>query len=92
MNQVSKIISKRKEEYNYHLVSKLNNPSTSAKTYWSIIKTFYNGSEVPLIPPLQIGKTLVSDFKMKANIFNKISASQCVHKTMTVTFHIFKGI
>ena len=78
MNQVSKIISKRKEEYNYHLVSKLNNPSTSAKTYWSIIKTFYSGSKLLLIPPLQIGKTLVSDFKMKANIFNKISASQCV--------------
>ena len=78
MNQFSKIISKRKEEYHYHLASKLNNPSTSAKTYWSIIKTFYNGSKVPLIPPLQIGKTLVSDFKMKANVFNKTSASQCV--------------
>ena len=78
INEVSKIISKRKEEYHYHLASKLNNPSTSAKTYWSILKTFYNGKKVPLIPPLQIGNTLVSDFKMKANIFNKFFASQCV--------------
>ena len=31
-----------------------------------------------LFPPLQIGNTLVSDFKMKANIFNKFFASQCV--------------
>ena len=78
INEVSKIISKRKEEYRYHLDSKLNNPSTSAKTYWSILKTFYNGKKVPLIPPLQISNTLVSDFKKKANIFNKSFASQCV--------------
>ena len=69
INEVSKIISKRKEEYHYHLASKLNNPNTSAKTHWSILKTFYNGKKVPLISPLQIGSTLVSDFKKKANIF-----------------------
>ena len=68
INEVSKIISKRKEEYHYHLASKLNSPSTSAKTYWSILKTFYNGKKVPLIPPLKIGNTLVSCFKKKANI------------------------
>ena len=80
INEVSKIINKRKrkEEYHYHLATKLNNPGTSAKTYWSIFKNFYNGKKVPLIPPLQIGNTLVSDFKMKANIFNKFFASQCV--------------
>ena len=60
------------------IITKLNNPSTSAKTYWSILKTFYSGKKVPPIPPLQIGNTLVSDFKMKANIFNKFFASQCV--------------
>ena len=42
------------------------------------LKTFYNGKKVPLIPPLQIGNTLVSNFKMKANIFIKFFASQCV--------------
>ena len=31
-NEVSKIISKRKEEYHYHLASKLNNPRTSVRT------------------------------------------------------------
>ena len=36
INEVSNIINKRKEEYHYHLASKLNNPNTSAKTYWSI--------------------------------------------------------
>ena len=67
-----------KEEYHYHLASKLNNPRTSAKTYWSILKTFHNGKKVPLIPPLQTDSTPVSDFKMKTNIFSKFFASQCV--------------
>ena len=58
INEVSKIISKRKEEYHYHLASKLNNPSTSAKTYWSILKTFYNSKKVSLINLLQICNTL----------------------------------
>ena len=52
INEVCKIISKRKKEHRYHLASKLNNPSTSVNTYWSIVKTFYNGKKVPLIPPL----------------------------------------
>ena len=37
INNFSKTISKKKEEYHYHLASKLNNPSTSVKTYWPIL-------------------------------------------------------
>ena len=33
---VSQVIAKRKEDYNF-LASKLNNPKTSAKAYWSIL-------------------------------------------------------
>ena len=33
INEVSRIISKRKKEHHYPLVSKLNNPSASAETY-----------------------------------------------------------
>ena len=40
INEGCKFISEKKEEYHYHLASKSNNPSTSAKTYWSILKTF----------------------------------------------------
>ena len=62
INEVSKIVSRRKEKFCYHIASKLNNPSTSVKTCWSILKTFYNIKKVPLIPLLQIGNTLFSDF------------------------------
>ena len=34
--------------------------------------------KAPLIPPLQIGYTLVSNFKKIASIFNKLFVSQCV--------------
>ena len=51
-SEISEMISARKEEYYIHLSKKLNNPSTSSKTYWSILKSFYKGYKIPLIPPL----------------------------------------
>ena len=74
--EISETISVRKEEY-LHLSKKLNDPSTSSKTYWSILKSFYNGSKVPLIPPLLVNNKFVSDFTKKANLFNDFFSSQC---------------
>ena len=71
------MILERKEKYYNHLSMKLNNPNTSAKTYWSILKSFYNGSKVPLIPPLLVNNQIVSDFTKKTNIFNDFFALQC---------------
>ena len=73
----SQVIAKRKEDYYNIIASKLNNPKTSAKAYWSILKTFYNGKKIPVIPPLLINSELISDFKMKANHFNSFFASHC---------------
>ena len=74
--ELSEIILKRKKDY-YHLLSdKLNDPHTSAKSYWSILKTLYNGKEIPL-PPILINNKLISNFKEKANHFNAFFASQC---------------
>ena len=42
INYVSEIIGKRKNDYNCHLLSKLNNLKTCPKTYWSILKSFYS--------------------------------------------------
>ena len=56
---------------------KLNSPKTSSKTYWSILKTFYNGRKIPIIPPILKEGKLESDFKIKANYFNSFFASQC---------------
>ena len=76
-SEISEMISVRKEEYYLHLSEKLNNPNTSSKTYWSILKSFYKGNKVPLIPPLLVNNKFVSDFTKKANLFNDFFASQC---------------
>ena len=75
--KLSEIISKRKEDYYCALSDKLNDPHTSAKSHWSILKTLYNGKKIPLIPPILISNKLVSNFKEKANLFNDFFASQC---------------
>ena len=71
------MILKRKEDYYRLLSNKLNDSHTSAKSYWSILKTLYNGKKTPLIPPILINNKLISNFKEKANHFNAFFASQC---------------
>ena len=77
ITEVSQLISESKDKYYNKLSMKLNNPKTSSKTYWSILKTFYNGRKIPIIPPILKDGKLESDFKIKASCFNKVFASQC---------------
>ena len=63
--EVSELVCKSKDDYHNQLARKLTNPETSPKTYWSILKTFYNERKVPLIPPLVINNKLEADFKGK---------------------------
>ena len=75
--ELSEMILKRKEDYYRLLSDKLNDPNTSAKSYWSIMKTLYDGKKIPLIPPILINNKVISNFKEKANYFNAFFASQC---------------
>ena len=72
--EISNLISKSKEKYYQRINAKLNDPSLSNKTYWSILKAFYNGKKVPIIPPLFINNKFVTDFQEKANAFNSFFA------------------
>ena len=65
--ELSNYIRDAKTEYHSKLVAKLVNPSTSAKKYWSILKTFASGRKFPVIPPLPINNKFISTFKTKAN-------------------------
>ena len=49
---------------------KLNNTKTNSKTYRSILKTFFNVREVPIIPPIFKDGKLESDVKIKAISIN----------------------
>ena len=76
VNEINELISIAKNLYYVNLAKKLNNPLLQAKTYWSILKTFYNNKKIPLIPPLLINDKFVIDIQAKANIFNKLFADQ----------------
>ena len=74
---MSGYITERKNESYFQLNQSLNNPAASTKTNWTILKTFYSGKEIPLIPPLVINDQLITDFWEKANFFNLYFAKQC---------------
>ena len=75
--ELNELISSTKTLCYENLAKKLNNPLLQAKTYWSILKTFYNDKKIPLIPPLLVDDKHVTDIKTKANIFNEYFAEQC---------------
>ena len=45
--------------------------------YWFIIKSCYNSRKIPIIPPLSLNWKFITNFKEKANLFNKYFSSQC---------------
>ena len=51
LDEIDKLISKSKKKYYQNISRMLNGPSTSSKTYWPIMKTFFNSKKVPAIPP-----------------------------------------
>ena len=56
------LVLERQKKYYHDLSLKLNDPKTSAKTYWSILKSFYNDSKIPLMPLLLVTNKIASDF------------------------------
>ena len=66
-----------KQNYYDNLSNKSINPSTSQKKYWTLLKTLINGKKVPVIPPLLVNDSYISNFKEKANEFNIFFANQC---------------
>ena len=77
ITEINDLITSTKDLYYNNLAKRLNNPLLQAKTYWSILKTFYNDKEIPIIPPLLIDNKFVTDIQTKGNIFNKFFADQC---------------
>ena len=74
---VSDLIIKAKDDYYMNLGAKLHNPLLAKKTYWSLVKTLFNGKKIPVIPPIFFNNQTITDFKAKANIFNKHFSDQC---------------
>ena len=74
--EISNLITKSKEKYYQRINTKLNDHSLTNKTYWSILKTFYNAKKVPIIPLLVI-INLLQIFKKKLMFLTLFFAKQC---------------
>ena len=64
-----------KQKYYSKLSSKLANPATSLKTYWSILKTFLNNKKDSLCTS-SVSLLCLTNFKEKAELFNAFFANQ----------------
>ena len=71
------MISKRKKEYYDQLSKKRNGSLTGSKAHWSILKAFYSGAKIILIPPIIMGNKVIKNFREKANFLNNFFTSQC---------------
>ena len=72
---------------------KPNNPQTSPKTYWYIIKSCYNGRKIPIIPPLSLNRKIVTSFKEKRPTFlTNIFLLNAILHQMTINYQKFKHI
>ena len=51
-NQLKLLTENNKERYYLRISKKVMDPKTSAKTYWSILKSLFNNKKIPFISPL----------------------------------------
>ena len=77
ITEINDLITSTKDLYYKNFAKKLNNPLLLAKTYWSILQTFYNDKKITIILLLQMDDKFVTDIQTKTNIFNKFFADQC---------------
>ena len=61
ITEINEFISSSKKLYYETLAKKLNNLLLQAKTYWSIIKTFYNKKKIPLVLPFLIDNMFLTN-------------------------------
>ena len=90
--ELFEMIQKWKEKYFYDLSLKLNSPQTSPKTYWSIIKSCYNGRKIPIILPLSVNGKIITNFKEKANFLKNIFHLNVILYQMTVSYQKIKHL
>ena len=63
VSEYTKLIVEAKDKNLAKLSSKLDNPDTAPKSYWSIINRFLNKKKIPIIPPVLFEGKLISDFE-----------------------------
>ena len=66
-----------KLSYLTNVGNKVNNPSTSQKSYWKIINRVMNKCRAPKIPRLLVNNLFILNCREKARYFNDYFSQQC---------------
>ena len=77
-NDCTALILDAKAKYVRCMSDKLNDLLTSLQTYCLILNRFPNYRKIPAMPPLLVNGDIITNFFEKADLFNKISADQCI--------------
>ena len=72
-----KAVESAKLTYLKNLGNKVNDPSTSQKSYWKIINRVMNKCRAPKIPPLLVNNMFILNCFEKAKFFNNMFSKQC---------------
>ena len=75
--ECQQVVEAAKLSYLTNLGNKVNNPSTSQKSYWKIINRVMNKCRAPKIPPLPVNNLFSLYCKEKAQYFNEYFSQQC---------------
>ena len=76
-NNLTNTIETTKQQCFAKIAKKPFVPNISSKTYWSILKCFLTGKKVPCISPIFHENRFITDFRVKAELFNSFSVNQC---------------
>ena len=85
-NECTRLIIQAKGKHIAKMSAKLDNFNTAPKTYWSIKSRFLNRKKMPAIPPILADGKLVSDFKIKAELFNSHFAAHVLQSKIQVHY------
>lgn len=75
--ETNKVINKAKNDYLSDLGSKICDPNTGQKCFWTAFNRLLNNKKITNIPPLIENNKYIACFKEKAKIFNDYFALQC---------------
>ena len=75
--ECTKEVLEAKNIYILAMSKKLEDSKTAPKTYWTILNRLIYNKKISAIPPLFVNGNFVSDFSVKANLFNDFFASIC---------------
>ena len=86
----AELVSKEKDTYLSNLGSKVSDPRTGVKKYWTCLKRLLNNKSKSCIPPILDNGIFITDIKQKCILFNSFFHKQCTIFETTSNLPLFQ--